>query len=151
MTIYETEADRANERAIIKMICERVGWHPKRVKKLPRLHELDWVIYRSNGYDVLGFLEIKRRPGIYFGYPGGYYIANTKVIIADKIRAARKLGTRLVVYFPNKPDEIWWTKLNGPYRTKMFGRDDRPDDPKAIEECAVIEWSDFEPVTASGA
>lgn len=143
--IYEQPTDISNEDAIAKVLSERWGWRD--VIKLPRLHPLDRAIRRDGS--IVGFLEVKCRPGLCFGYGDGYYIAAKKVVAANNMRAALGVETILAVYFPDQPSRIWWTYLRGPYRGVWAGRKDRPDDPCAMEEHASIVWSDFRLVEAA--
>jgi len=146
--IYESAADRANEEEIVITVCERMGW--KHRKKLTGLNPLGWQIHHNDGRTLRGYLMAMKRNWSY-GKGDGFWVSYTKVTASDSERAISGKGARLAVRFSDKPDEIWWTQLCGPYRTTFNGRHDRPNDPKAKEVLAVIEWSDFELVTASSA
>jgi len=140
--IYEQPADVAKEDAVAEVL--RLRWKWDRLIKLPKLRRLDRAAVRSG--DIVGYVEIKCRPGLTYGYGDGYYIAATKVIAAIDMLAIFGVGTILAVRF--LPDTtIWWTPLRGPYRGIWAGRMDRPDDPFAMEEHAVIPWSEFKRVT----
>ena len=141
--IYESAADRANEEDIVRTVCERMGWDWKHCKKLRQLDPRGWEIRHNDGVTVRGYLMAMKRNWSH-GRGDGYWVSYTKVTASDNARATSGKGARLAVRFSDKPDEIWWTQLCGPYRTTFNGRDDRPNDPKAKEVLAVIEWSDFE-------
>lgn len=140
--IYENARDRANENAVAEIL--RVQWKFDELNKLPDLHRLDRVALR--GKDIAGYAEIKCRPGLSYGYGDGYYIAVKKVVAAIDVLAVLGVRTILAVRFPD--GAIWWTYLRGPYRGIWAGRKDRPDDPFAMEEHAVIPWHDFKRVTS---
>jgi hypothetical protein len=139
--IYENASDRSNEEAVARILCERWGFDE--LKKLPDLHKLDRIALRAK--TVAGFVEIKCRPGLTYGYGDGYYIASKKVVAAIDMLAVHSVGTILAVRFLPEP-AIWWTPLRGPYRGIWAGRRDRPGDPFAMEEHAVIPWCDFKRV-----
>jgi hypothetical protein len=140
--IYEGDSDRANEDAVAEVL--RVRWKWDRLIKLPKLRRLDRVAIRGKK-DIAGYVEVKCRPGLTYGYGDGYYIAATKVIAAIDMLAIFGVGTILAVRFI--PDvKIWWTPLRGPYRGIWAGRMDRPDDPYAMEEHAVIPWDQFKEI-----
>ena len=143
--IYEQPADVAKEDAVAK--CLGFRWHWEKVIKLPKLHPLDRAITRAG--NIVGFVEIKCRPGLTYGYGDGYYIAVKKVVAANNMHAALGVDTILAVHFPDDPELIWWTRLRGTYRGIWAGRRDRPDDPYAMEEHAVIPWCDFKSVEAA--
>lgn len=141
-TIYETRADALNEAKVAEILRVRFGWDE--LKKLPDLHKLDRVALRAKV--IVGFVEIKCRPGLSYGFGDGYYIAAKKVVAAIDMLAALGVGTILAVWFPDK--SIWWSPLRGPYRGIWAGRGDRPSDPFAMEEHAVISWRDFKRVAS---
>ena len=139
--IYENASDCANEEAVAEVL--RLRWKWDRLIKLPKMRKLDRAAVRSG--DIVGYVEIKCRPGLTYGYGDGYYIAATKVIAAIDALAIFGIGTILAVRFLPNPT-IWWTTLRGPYRAIWAGRKDRPSDPFAMEEHAVIPWRDFKQV-----
>ena len=141
--IYEQPADLANEAAVAEIL--RVRWKFDELNKLPKLHPLDYVAIRCK--TIAGFMEIKCRPGLTYNYGDGYYIAAKKIVAATNMRASLGVDTILAVRFPETP-LVWWTRLRAPYRGIWAGRKDRPNDPFAMEEHAVIPWSAFEKVSS---
>ena len=139
-TRYEQLTDLLNENAVADILRVRFGWDE--LNKLPDLHKLDRVALRAK--TIAGFVEIKCRPSLAYGYGDGYYIASKKVVAAIDMLAVHSVGTILAVRFPD--NVIWWTTLRGPYRGIWAGRKDRPADPFAMEEHAVIPWSEFKRV-----
>lgn len=141
--IYETRIDSLNEAKVAEILRVRFGWDE--LKKLPELHKLDRVALRAK--TITGFVEIKCRPGLRYGYGDGYYIAAKKIVAAIDMLAVYGVNTMLAVWFPDN-NAIWWALLRGPYRGIWAGRTDRPDDPFAMEEHVVIPWHDFKRVVS---
>ena len=139
---YEQPIDLAREDAVADALSLHWSW--EQVIKLPPMHAFDRAIVRAGR--IVGFVEIKCRPGLSFGYGDGYYVAANKVVTANDMRAALDVSTVLAVYFPDEPDLVRYTLLRGPYRPIWAGRRDRPHDPCAMEAHAVIPWSDFRAV-----
>jgi hypothetical protein len=139
-TRYEQLTDLLNENAVADILRARWGWD--RLDKLPEFRPLDRVAFR--GKIIAGFVEIKCRCGLTHGFGDGYYIATNKVVAAINMQAVYDVPTILAVRFSD--NLIWWTRLRGPYRGIWAGRKDRPSDPFAMEEHAVIPWDQFKRV-----
>lgn len=126
---YETEADRAREKAVAERVAKHFGYF---AKKLPHAYPIDYVMV--SGKDVQGWLEIKCRSHAMRDYP-------TLMLSAQKYSAGLRLGqaTSLQVNLAVQwSDALGFLHLPCDCVTKWGGRGDRGD------------WQDFEPTVHFG-
>lgn len=137
--LYETDSDLSNEEKVITFLVEK--WGLQGWLKLSLSYGLDYAMCRIPGV-ISSYVEIKVRPGLSYGAPGGYFLSLHKVMRAREINAETGSPCHLVVSFPGD---------GSIYRADMFshepgcivaGRTDRGD-PLDQEPHVVYPWEAF--------
>ena len=130
--IYETEADRANERRVADILLDR--WRCTAVK-LPRRYEIDYALSRGNR--VMAWAEVKCRTNPREQYPT-YMVALGKVIAGLDLAQRTNLPFMLVVQWT---DSLGWVtpKLDAIH---IGGRHDRGDgdDEEPVAHIPITEF-----------
>ena len=109
--IYESEADRANEKSAIEDACHAWGCG---YRKMPRSYRLDYYIFRPDGM-ALGFAEVKSRNFVWGKYPD-IILSVSKAVAAVHLFDATGLSSRLII---SADDRIMWC----PFSSFLLDRD----------------------------
>jgi len=122
--LYETEANRINERAVAQLVEGK--WNCKCVK-LKKAYALDYAIVRDK--KIVSFMEIKCRNYTMekLGSMGGFMISLHKWLEAKAICDVSNVPFCLVV---RTNDGVFWHKTTDfkNYEVSIGGRYDRGDD-----------------------
>jgi hypothetical protein len=135
---YERELDLQNERAILKHVHADLGF--TRYRKLnENSYGIDYALLEADVPEVLLMAEVKDRPKLVWGAPGGYYISLQKVMKADAIARSSRVAVLMIIRF--KDCEVAWADFKGRLPGVIWaGREDRPGVPNAMEPHCVYPW-----------
>ena len=137
--IYESAADRDNERSVIDAIAERWkcdAW------KLPLAYRMDYALAR--GTSIKAFAEVKCRSNERGAYDD-YMLSLAKLAHARRLAEISLLPVYLVVRWS---DGVGFCDLSAIiYRVEAGGRTDR-NDPQDMEPVAMISVDQFKQFNA---
>ena len=130
--IYETEADRANEAAVMETLFER--WRCQGLR-MPKLCGVDYALYRNGR--LMAWVEIKCRSNPQSQYDT-YAVSEAKMLAGRALAEQTNLPFMLVVQWT---DCLGWVQPER-YEVRSGGRRDRAD-AQDIESMAHIPIAEF--------
>lgn len=118
--IYETQADRDGEIAMMKRLCDPKGYH---YRKLPYAYKLDFAVHMPNSDKPLCFVECRKRRISMNRYPR-YMISLHKAMFARELATTCGVKAYLLVEFA---DAMGMLDFNEPFDVRIGGHNRRGD------------------------